>query len=371
MSGHEIIPNVFKDGDMLTHATPLRTGLRRALGAVTTPLLPADYLDVVAPLRGGAALRARIESIQPETPDAATLVLRPGPRWAGHVPGQYVRIGVDVDGVRCWRAYSITSGPRVDGLISITVKAMPDGRVSPYLVHQARPGMIVQLDQAVGEFTLPDLAPKRVLFLTAGSGITPVMGMLRHRVADLADVVVLHSAPTAATAIFGPALRDMATAGRIGLVERHTDTDRILHPRELDALVPDWRERQTWACGPTGMLDALEAHWSAAGVPDRLHTERFRTLVLVVGDGGPVTFTRTATEVHSDGATPLLDAGEAAGVLMPSGCRMGICMGCVVPLASGAVRDLRTGDLTTAMPGDGVQVQTCINAAAGPCQLDV
>ena len=70
-------------------------------------------------------------------------------------------------------------------------------------------------------------------------------------------------------------------------------------------------------------------------------------------------------------ATPLLDAGEAAGVLMPSGCRMGICMGCVVPLESGAVRDLRSGALTTAVPGDGVKIQTCISAAAGPCSIDL
>ncbi|MGB7983447.1 MAG: ferredoxin reductase [Candidatus Nanopelagicales bacterium] len=356
---------------MMTVAAPLRTSLRRALAAVTTPLLPADYLDLLAPLHSGAALRARIESIVAETPEAATLVLRPGRGWAGHVPGQYVRIGVDVDGVRLWRAYSITSGPRTDGLISITVKAMPDGRVSNHLVGRAQLGTVVQLDPAAGEFTLPAVAPARTLFVTAGSGITPVMGMLRHRLPELADVVVVHSAPTADSAIFGAALRGMAGSGRIRLVERHTDTDRILTPRELDGLVPDWSARQAWACGPTRMLDALEEHWSAAGVADRLHTERFRAAVLVVGDGGPVTFTGTGTRIQASGGTPLLDEGEAAGVLMPSGCRMGICMGCVVPLASGAVRDLRNGALTTAAPGDGVQVQTCINAAAGACELDI
>ena len=210
-----------------------------------------------------------------------------------------------------------------------------------------------------------------MLFVTAGSGITPVMGMLRHQLGRDLDAVVVHSAPTAQAAIFGDELRALAAAGQIGLVERHTDTDRVLHPRELDALVPDWRTRTAWACGPTRMLDALEEHWSGAGLADQLHTERFRAAVLVVGDGGPVTFTRGGTQVQADGGTPLLDAGEAAGLLMPSGCRMGICMGCVVPLASGAVRDLRTGTLTTAAPGDGVQVQTCINAAAGPCELDV
>ena len=102
----------------------------------TTPLLPADYLDLFDPLRSGADLRGRIVEVQPETADAATIVIRPGADWAGHVPGQYVRIGIDVDGVRLWRAYSLTHGPRDDGHISITVKAVPDGKVSNHLVRQ-------------------------------------------------------------------------------------------------------------------------------------------------------------------------------------------------------------------------------------------
>jgi ferredoxin len=118
------------------------------------------------------------------------------------------------------------------------------------------------------------------------------------------------------------------------------------------------------------MLEALEAHWAAAGLADRLHTERFRPTVLVAGEGGTVTFTGSGATLDADGATPILDAAEQAGVLMPSGCRMGICFGCVLPLREGAVRDLRNGELTTAVPGDGVLVQTCVSAAAGACAID-
>ena len=351
--------------------TRLRGGVERALAAMTTPLLPSDYLDVIDPLRSGAALRGRIDSITPETADAATVVIRPGRGWLGHVPGQYVRIGIDVDGVRLWRAYSLTSGPRADGRISITVKAIPDGVVSNHIVRRARPGAIIQLDQATGEFHLPAVAPRRALFITAGSGITPVMGMLRHRLAELPDVVVVHCAPRPADVIFSAQLADMAGSGRIRLIERHTSTDGVLDPAELDRLVPDWTNRETWGCGPTGLLDALEELWIARGVADQLHTERFRPHVLVTGEGGEVSFGRTGTVAVADGSTPLLDAGEAAGVLMPSGCRMGICMGCILPLESGAVRDLRSGTVTTAVPGDGVKIQTCISAAAGPCELDI
>jgi ferredoxin len=93
--------------------------------------------------------------------------------------------------------------------------------------------------------------------------------------------------------------------------------------------------------------------------------------VITEGDGGTLSFSRQGTVVEADGATPILDAGEDAGVLMPSGCRMGICFGCVVPLTQGAVRDLRNGELVTATEGDGVRIQTCVSAAAGPCTIDL
>jgi ferredoxin len=145
----------------------------------------------------------------------------------------------------------------------------------------------------------------------------------------------------------------------------------MVGPDALDELVPDWRFRETWACGPTGMLDAFETAYAEAGLADRLHTERFRPVVISEGEGGTVTFGRQGKVVDADGATPILDAGEDAGVLMPSGCRMGICFGCVVPLKEGAVRDLRNGELTVATEGDGVRIQTCVSAAAGACEIDL
>lgn len=349
----------------------LRRGLLRLAAAVTTPLLPDDYLDLVAPLRAGADLRGRIVEVRPETPDAATVVIQPGRDWQGHRPGQYVRLGVDVNGVRQWRSYSVTSAPagRHDPIM-ITVKAIPEGLVSNHLVRHAQPGTIVQLDQAQGDFVLPATVPVRVLLVTAGSGITPVMGMLRSGALAGVDVTLVHSAPTAADVIFGAALRDLAAAGALRLVERHTRDGGQLSLADLAALVPDHLERETWACGPAGLLDALTAHWTAAGRGERLHTEQFRPTIISPGEGGTVTFGRSGVTVAADGSTPLLEAGEAAGVLMPSGCRMGICYGCVLPLRQGAVRDLRNGSLTTAVAGDGVLVQTCVSAAAGPCDLD-
>ena len=353
----------------------LRQGLRRFADAAVTPLELDDVLDVFSPLRRGAALRGKIVEVRPETAESATLVIKPGRDWSGHVPGQYVRVGVDVDGVRLWRTYSLTHGPRPDRCISVTVKAIPDGVVSQHLVHRARPGQMIQLAQAQGEFVLPQPIPAKLLLVTAGSGITPVIGMLRNlfsRATPYAgDIVMLHSALTRDSVIFGPELRSYAARGLLRLVELHTDVDGLLDVADLDTIVPDLAERTAYACGPAGLLDALEQHYGERGL--ELATERFRPTTIVAGEGGTVAFVN-GTVVEADGATPILDAAENAGVLMPSGCRMGIYMGCVLPMTEGAVRDLRNGAITVAVPGEtgpgGVPIQTCINAAAGPCHLD-
>lgn len=353
----------------------LRQSLRRMAEAAITPLELADVLDVFHPLRRGADLRGRILEVRPETSEAATIVIKPGRDWSGHVPGQYVRMGVDVEGVRLWRTYSLTHGPRPDRCISVTVKAIPDGVVSHHLVHRSRPGQMVQLAAAQGSFVLPQPIPPKLLLVTAGSGITPVIGMLRNlfsRATPYAgDIVLLHSALTRDAVIFGAELRSYADRGLLRLVELHTDTHGQLDVHELDEIVPDLAERTAYACGPAGLLDALQEHFDGRGL--RLTTERFRPTTVVAGEGGTVSFA-SGTTVDADGATPILDAAESAGVLMPSGCRMGICMGCVLPMKEGAVRDLRNGALTVAVPGEtgpgGVPIQTCINAAAGPCHLD-
>ncbi|WP_112238317.1 ferredoxin reductase [Kribbella monticola] len=356
--------------DQSPRATPrgrLRERVWQLAAAATHPRDPADYLDMFRPLRSGADLRARVVDVRPETADAVTVVLRPGGAWRGHQPGQYVRIGIEVDGVRLWRSYSLTSAPE-NGLLTITAKAVPDGVVSAHLAQELRPGQLVHLDQAVGDFVLPDPAPTKVLFVTGGSGITPVMGMLRAGLDRLKDVVLVHSEACADDVIFGSELRRFAEDGRLRLVEQHTDTHGRLDVAALAELVPDLAERETWACGPAGLLDALEEQWAD---PELLHTERFRTALAEPGDGGTVRFTAAGVTLEADGATPILEAGEDAGVLMPSGCRMGICFSCVLPLREGSVRDLRSGEVTTAAPGDGVLIQTCISAAAGSCDIDL
>jgi stearoyl-CoA 9-desaturase NADPH oxidoreductase len=345
---------------------------RRALHAVRSlfsPLLPDDYLELINPLWSTQELRGRIERIVRETPDAVTVLIRPGYEWEEHRPGQYLRIGVVVDGVHHWRAYSLTTDPgRPDGLIGITPKLVDAGKVSPFLVHQARPGDIVRLGGVEGTFVLPDPPPRQVLFISAGSGITPIMSMLRSldREDALHDVVHVHSARTPDGVIFGEQLReiDSRRPGYRPHLRITSEAGRVA-PAHLDELCPDWRERRTFASGPGEMLDALVQHWKQEGDPELLEMERFQPVIggsAVAGEGGRVKFLSTGVETECDGGTPILVAGEEAGAELPYGCRMGICHTCIGRLCEGEVRDLRTGEV---YGQEGEMVRTCVNAPEG------
>jgi len=352
--------------------SPLTKGVLRVVELFTSPLKPDDYISLINPLWTTEELRGRIERIHRETDDSSTVFITPGFRWPGHRPGQYVRIGFDVAGKRHWRVYSLSTGvARSDGQISVTVKHKADGVVSPYLNSSHAVGDLVTLGTVEGEFTLP-ANPGKLLFLTAGSGITPIRAILQwlDRADSMPDVVHVHSARRAPDQIFAEQLKGFAARHpSYQLSQRVTSEAGRLTPQQLDKVCPDWRERETYICGPGEMLDAFQAHFEAGELEEQLHVESFEHIVLgkITGAGGTVEFAASGVEAKCDGQTPILVAGEQAGLTLPFGCRMGICHTCVGRLAAGTVRDLRTGDLTHA----GTEVRTCVNCADGPITIEL
>jgi stearoyl-CoA 9-desaturase NADPH oxidoreductase len=363
-----------KPAENVDTATTPRINVLRGLAArATTPLLPDDYLKLLNPLWTARELRGEIVDVRNETADSATVTIKPG--WgfsADYQPGQYVGIGLRVEGRWHWRSYSLTSVPvRDKKRITITVKATPEGFLSSHLVNGVTPGTIVRLAAPKGDFALPDPPPPKILFVSAGSGITPLMAMLRSLTArgQNPDIVHLHSAPTVEDVIFHDELRNLEVSQpgyRLHL--QLTKQDGKLDFDNLDDLVPDWRERPTWACGPTPMLDTVETLWDSAGLSDDLHMERF-TIARTDkgGEGGTVTFAISDKTIEIDGATSLLEAGEKVGIQMPFGCRMGICQTCVLPLEDGNVRDFRSGN----EHGPGDRINTCVSTASGDCTLKI
>ena len=356
-----------------TATTPKVNVLRGLAARATTPLLPDDYLKLLNPLWSARELRGEVVDVQAETEDSATVTIKPG--WgfsAKYQPGQYVGIGLRVEGRWHWRSYSLTSVPRQDSKhITITVKATPEGFLSTHLVNGVKPGTIVRLAAPKGDFALPDPPPSKLLFISAGSGITPLMAMLRSLTTrgQSPDIVHIHSAPSADAVIFHDELRKLEQEqSGYQLRLQLTETDGHLDFDDLDGLVPDWKNRPTWACGPSAMLDAAEKHWEKAELSDELHMERF-TIARTDkgGEGGTVTFSISDKSVEIDGATSLLEAGEKVGIQMPFGCRMGICQTCVLPLESGHIRDFRNGE----EHGEGDRINTCISTASGDCTLKI
>jgi stearoyl-CoA 9-desaturase NADPH oxidoreductase len=339
------------------------------------PLRPDDYLEMINPLWTTVELRGKVERVEPQGSQAASVLIRPGYEWVGHKPGQYVRLGVVIDGRYHWRAYSLTSDPEPeDGLISVSPKKVETGVVSPYLVEKIKPGELVRLGEVEGVFTLPEPLPAKMLFISAGSGITPIMSMLRNldRRGDLGDVMVIHSARTRDEVMFLSVLEDLAERYEDLTLDLRLTSDRgRMSPSDLDELCADWRDREAFCSGPSELLDGLIEHWEDNGDRDRLHFERFQPKIGGdggEGEGGEVTFIDSDKTVECDGSTPILEAGEEAGLELAYGCRIGICHTCVGTLKSGKLRDLRSGEVTEPT---GQDVRICINTAEGDVEIEL
>lgn len=350
------------------------TSLTRFGRLLATPLVPAAYLELLDPLLGPGC-RGRISNIRREDARTVSLDITANGAWQGARAGQYVRLGVDIDGVRQWRCYSVTrtdSGLRQS--FSVTVRAIDGGRVSTYLNSQARVGDVLTLDQAAGDFVLPEGELPKLLFITAGSGITPVMGMLRSLAAAQrqADVVHLHYSPDAASDLFATERQGLALAHgwrNHSLLTRQHQAGHF-SAAQLDKLCPDWRDRLAYTCGPAVLIDAVTAHWQQADRAAQLKRESFRPLRATAqpGAGGEVRFWHSERLAEAAGDKPLLEVAESAGLLPKHGCRMGICQGCLASIKEGQVRDLASGEVF-GEPGDKVRI--CVCAAAGNLTLDL
>ncbi|WIM72939.1 ferredoxin reductase [Corynebacterium suedekumii] len=336
--------------------------VRGILRRFTTPLLPDDYTMLVNPLWSRRELRGKIVSVERFPDDTIHLTIRPG--WGVPVDfqaGQYIGIGLCVDGRFTWRSYSLTNAPDTsDGLFSITIRAVEKGKLSNHLIGTAKPGINVRLAAPAGDFYLTDPLPEKILFVTAGSGVTPVIAMLRslEEKRQSTDITVVHSVRNADDVIFGDVLADYDAHIQV------TSEQGRVSPAVLEELVPDYADRVVYACGPATMLDELET-W-AKDKDMEIRVERFTLDRASDAKGGTITFARANVETTADGATTILEAGEQAGVQMPFGCRMGICQTCVRELVDGHVHDLRTGD--TKEPGS--RIRTCVGVAAGDVVID-
>ena len=311
-------------------------------------------------------LRAEVVEVIDETADVKTFVLRPNARWLGHRAGQFTTIEVEIDGVRTRRCYTISSAR---GLPTITVKRTPGGVVSNWLHEHLKAGHVVTLAPAAGDFVVPEPAPAKLLLLSGGSGITPVMSMLRDLDARdaIGDVVFVHYARSRNDVVFARELDEIATRNpSLRLIVR----TGFFEETELESSVPDFAERATFLCGPPGLMERVERLWAHCGIADRLQRERFVTVMPAApaeGVAAQITLARSGREIAAESSAPLLDELERAGERPAFGCRMGICRTCKCRKQSGVVQNLLTGEISTAPDED---IQLCISLARSDVTLD-
>ncbi len=319
-------------------------------------------VSAINPIWSFTEIQARVVRTVDEAPGVKSLWLKANRRFGGFRAGQHVLLELSINGARHGRCFSLSQAPRADRLIRLTIKLKEDGPVSS-AAHALAVGSVVRLSKAQGDFA-PKSATSPLLLLGAGSGITPMMSHLQTLAAVQSnrDVVLVYSARTEADVIFADELRDMAARWPQLRVHIHTtQTQGRLDPSGIEALVPDWAERETLLCGPVGFMQSVTAMFGAAGQSARLHSESFgRAPVVIDPDAAQhdISFATTGATFNAQAGQNLLDAAEAAGLKPRFGCRRGICRTCQCRKKSGTVLNQLTGQLSG--PGEEL-IQLCIS----------
>ncbi len=331
-------------------------------------------VEVAVPTWSTTEVRGRVTSVARTTPSSVTLTIKPNFQWTGFEAGQHVQLSVEIDGVRHTRCYSMANSALETDRIELTVKAHPNGIVSNFLVRNAEAGMLVGLTPAQGSFVLPETRPMRTLLISGGSGVTPVMSMLRTLTAEghTGAIAWVHYALTSDDHIYRDEVVAIAAKhANVRVVTIYTDApgtgdaDGFFTADQLATIEPNWADAEVFVCGPAPLMNSVRSHYADAGLAHRHHDEAF-TLDVMVGESTGGTVTLGSTSFLDDGRT-LLEQAEAAGLTPEYGCRMGICHTCTRSLDSGCVRNVVDGELTEA----GTGVRLCVSVPVGDVTIDL
>lgn len=316
-------------------------------------------------------------AVREETHDVKTFILSaPEARLFRYAPGQFITLELEIDGVAIHRCYTLSSTPTRPDSVSITVKRVVGGTVSNWLHQHLQVGQRLRVLGPAGAFScfLPNApgpttalpSPSKYLFLSAGSGITPMMSMARaaHDLALDADIAFVHSARTPADIIFARELELMAQNQprfRLGFICEQRGGQASwagfngrLNLAALRNIAPDFLERSVYTCGPTPYMAALRALLQEAGYDmARYHEESFsfeamatttpqaQLSVAPQASAAPaqfnLTFQSSAASIACGVDQTILGAARAAGMRFPASCTQGLCGTCKTRMVTGKV----------------------------------
>jgi len=364
---------VFTNGTTQTLKRSLRDRLLQStlVNVLTGPHGVDSYTEQVDRAWTQREARATVIEVRRSTPRSVTLTLEPNAvcaqTWSQFRAGQHLNVTVEVDGRRHTRCYSPANGERSTH-IELTIGRHDGGRVSTFLCDHAYPGMVVGIGDIGGEFTLPETPARRILLVSGGSGITPVMAMLRSlrsgyiTAGGPLEIAFVHYARSPEEACYADELAAMADVRVLHGYTRSGAGDLEGHVTQAHLSAAMHAPEAVYVCGPPALVDAVRAHHPAA------LAETFVPPVFTIdaeSAGGAVRFTDSALTIEDDGR-PLLQQAEAAGLKPESGCRMGICHSCTRRKTKGAVKNLTTGVVSTT---DDEDVQICVSVPLGDVEL--
>ncbi len=335
--------------------------------------------------------------VREETHDVKSFFFRsPLGRAFVFEPGQFITLELEIDGEHVNRCYTISSPPTRPHTFSITVKRVPGGKVSNWLHDKLQAGASVRMLAPAGDFTCARHPARKYLFLSAGSGITPLMAMSRtyHELNEDRDIVFVHSARTPDDIIFARELdliaanqrhfRTSFVCERLGTRTNWAGVTGWLTLPLLRLIAPDFAGREVFVCGPAPYMQAVRALLDEAGFdPEHYHEESFSFETLtaratneVAADQPPgtpeaapgeasaretfaVSFTRSQREIVCASGQPVLDAARQAGLRLPASCTQGMCGTCKVKLVSGAVEMKHNGGIRQREIDQGMVLLCC------------
>ena len=372
--------------------TPVTSLLRTSLAqTLVTPLVwPRridDFLELVDPCWSLTQVRARVIDVQRESSDTTSLWLQPNDNWRGHRAGQHVMLTVTIDGVKQTRSFSLSNAThngnaRSDNALRLTVKTHAKGHVSRWVKERAQVGDVVTLSHAQGQFLLPDVLPSQLLFVSGGSGVTPLVAMAQELFAasyrgkltwlhyELDAVPLEHEMQALVSRLENATLTILRTAPG---PTSHAEADPLLSEAQLSQRVPAWSTHEAFVCGPAGMMNIVQTMYTRANLPTQFHSEHFQAQWRAPAVTEPSTrrrlhFARSGQDADARSGVSLLEQAERAGLHPEHGCRMGICHTCTCKKISGRVRNEITGAISDARDEE---IQLCIHTPLSDVSLDL
>lgn len=358
--------------------------LQRAYRQFSMALVNSDSLShYVEPLfepfsrlGGFAHQRAEVVGLRWESAQVYTVVLKPHKMWSGFEAGQFIELGVEYNGARMVRCFSISSGPeqwRREGTIELSIRVQSEGKITPWLPRALQLGQSVGLSEAQGEFCRIDTAGKH-LMIAGGSGITPFRSMLQDIASqdNTIEATLLYYASSAGEHLFEEEFRRLAEeCPNLRLVFVASDSDGRLSASQLKQHCPDFARREVYLCGPNGLIQGARDLMNKLGVAEsQVHFEHFGPAPIDYDSadaGGRVKLRVSGVEVDADGTRSLLDEAESTGARPQSGCRIGVCHQCKCRKSSGVVLNTRTGALSDGGPED---IQLCVSVPVGDVEIE-